>query len=143
MPIKGKGLLHLLYQIADSVFSNDFWSGLTCQHQHFLTIAIDMQLTGADYGCQFWIILHRYPKGMIDAILFKQFPLQVRAHVGGVDGHINSSLSCDSPCVSVARRLQRGRAGAGRKRRHRKQPWCLARYAGASGHYRHGRHIRQ
>ena len=87
MPIKGKGLLHLLYQIADSVFSNDFWSGLTCQHQHFLTIAIDMQLTGADYGCQFWIILHRYPKGMIDAILFKQFPLQVRAHIGGVDGH--------------------------------------------------------
>ena len=54
-----------------------------------------------------------------------------------------ASLSCDNPFVWVAWRFQRGRAGVGRKRRRRKQPWYQAQYAGASGHYRCERHIRQ
>ena len=50
-----------------------------------------MQLAETDYGSQLWVILHGYPKGMIDAILFKQLLLQVRTHIGGVDGHCHRS----------------------------------------------------
>ena len=82
-----EGLL-ILHKIADSVLSDYFGSCFSCQHQHFLAIAIDMQLTGTDYGCQFQVILYGYPKRMIDAVLLKQLLLQVRAHVGGVDGHM-------------------------------------------------------
>ena len=37
--------------VADSVLSDYFGSCFSCQHQHFLAIAIDMQLTGTDNGC--------------------------------------------------------------------------------------------
>jgi len=29
-------------------------SGLACQHQNLLAAAVDVQLTRADYGSQFW-----------------------------------------------------------------------------------------
>ena len=46
---------------ADPVSPDDLWSGLTCQHQYFFTVAIDMELAGADYSRKVWIVLHSHP----------------------------------------------------------------------------------
>ena len=65
--------------------ANDLWGCFPFQHQHFLAVAIDMQLTGTDNRRQIRVVLHRLPTLMIWAISIHQFVPQVRAHIGRVN----------------------------------------------------------
>ena len=52
-----------------------------------LAVAVDMQLTTADNNCQFVVLQQRKPYLVVWAIRLEEFPLQVRAHIAGINPH--------------------------------------------------------
>ena len=56
--IKGDALICLgTYQGCQTVLHQNLRSGLTCEYQDLLAVAIDMQLTTSDNSCQFVVSL--------------------------------------------------------------------------------------
>ena len=76
-----KELVNIDYQVIEYIFANYFRLGFSCQDENFLAIAIDVELAGANHGCERSVVLHGLPDGIIHAIGLKEFSLQMRAHI--------------------------------------------------------------
>ena len=97
-------LRNICYHLTNSIFPYYLWCRLSRQYQHFLAVAIDVQLSGANHRGQFRVVLQGLPKSMIFAVLVEELLLQVRAHIGGVDGHLVNRSMMSAYCGNCCKR---------------------------------------
>jgi len=83
----GNSLRLWLQHRAEHVFADDFRRDLSGQHEHFPAVAVDVELALAHDGGEALVGLQRGPDGVVRPVLFEEFPLEVRAHVGEVGGN--------------------------------------------------------